>query len=257
MNSAFLHISSAKYFAKNIRWVLFAFVVSVIAAMFVLSLSSRSLAANSACGVACGVIFSLTVLSVIYFLSQSFNKAEQHQETKDRAANDIGDIGNKPDDKAERYAEEIAMHDMQLMGLSPQKDKRGIIFYFQGGYFRMTNLDSSIVRVYYPCIYSVSASEQNLLARMLNRVNSSITLVKLTSTRGDDDNILAHAFADILYTSSITYRRDLLRQLLMSFFDAQHALAAGMTAATMHDAVAEQNNRSESMAVDSELAELN
>ncbi len=142
------------------------------------------------------------------------------------------DAGNTDKD-GELLADEIAEADLHEMGMDPVRDEQGIFFHFQGGYFRMMDTQEQMVRIYYPCIYSSPVEQQNLLARMINRINGAFSLVKLYAAHGAEDEYVAvHAFADILYTSEIPYRKDLLRQLLQSFFDSQHALALAMTAAT-------------------------
>lgn len=134
--------------------------------------------------------------------------------------------------KKELMAEDFLYDDLLALGMDPVQDENEIMFRFQGGYFRAVALDHRVIKIIYPRIFRTDVENQNLLSRVLNKVNGSFALVKLTSVPAIEDNDLyVHGFADMLYTSAVSNRGELLSGLLQIFFDAQHALAMAYNAA--------------------------
>lgn len=122
-------------------------------------------------------------------------------------------------------ARELLPRDLKEAGMQPEWDDDTLIFRFQGGYFRAVNLDNEVIRIVYPRIYSVNAASQDLLCRLLNRINSDYALVRLIATAvPEKDDIEVYAFADIYYTDAVSNRMMLLATMLSIFFDAQRSL---------------------------------
>lgn len=136
------------------------------------------------------------------------------------------DKDDEPADSSEvRSAREILPADLKEAGMQPEWDEDTLCFRYLGGYFRAVNLDNDVIRIIYPRIYSVSAPYQDLLCRLLNRINSSYGLVKVIATAvPDEDDIEVYAFADIYYTSAMADRQSLLSAILSIFFEVQKAL---------------------------------
>lgn len=156
---------------------------------------------------------------------------------------------NKPEPPEEKetkelLAKDIACADMKLLGMEPLEDDSDIVFRFLGGYFRMSDTDRRMVRILYPRVYSAPMEEQNLLARIINRVNGAFPIIKLAATPEQDEECMTvHVVADILYTSRVTERISLLRQVLQICFDAQHALAVGMAAAAAQGELSQDDTK--------------
>ncbi|MBD5231523.1 MAG: hypothetical protein HDS66_05155 [Bacteroidales bacterium] len=173
-------------------------------------------------------------------LRQMIRLSKRAEEANERASHLIAEEAVRMQQMEEKkeselLADDIAQADLTDLAMDPMRDENGFIFRFQGGFFRMTDVNQKVVRIIYPRIYTVPVGQQNLLARILNRVNSAFQLIKLTAVPAAEEGaVTVHAMADILYTSKVTDRRQLLLQLLSTFFDAQHALALSMTAAQLH-----------------------
>lgn len=125
-----------------------------------------------------------------------------------------------------RLASEFLFDDLNNKGCLPiQDDDNSIIFKYQGGYFRATNLDREIIRVIFPRIFSISATKQDFLCRLLNRINGSYAICRLTAIRGETDGTIeVHGYADFYYTSALTERVEVLEEILSVFFMQQRSL---------------------------------
>lgn len=131
-----------------------------------------------------------------------------------------------------RLAKDILYDDLKSLSLRPTREgTENILFRYQGGYFQATNLNSEMIRIIYPRLYSTDASRQDFLCRLLNRVNSSYSIARLSAlATGNEGEIEVHAYADFYYTSLLRSRTDFLQDVLTIFFELQRALlvATGM-----------------------------
>lgn len=135
-------------------------------------------------------------------------------------------------DSAAHFASEFLFDELQSNGFSPIKETdNSIIFRYQGGYFRASNLDREIIRVIFPRIFSICVAKQDFLCRVLNRINGSYSMCRLTAIRGETDGMIeVHGYADFYYTSSLTDRLEVFEEILTVFFLQQRSLllAAGI-----------------------------
>lgn len=123
----------------------------------------------------------------------------------------------------------ILMSDLTKAGLCPEMEDDVVTFRYQGGYFQVSRTGESMIRVVFPRIYSVAVSRQDLLCRLLNRINTTYAMCKLVAVSSEADMLVeVHGFADIFYRDCFADRLSMLRDVFAIFFDQQRSLSIGM-----------------------------
>ncbi len=198
-------------------------------------------------GVAIGTSVILSMFILLLCLTVVYSALCHGNVLRDSGESDYSDngaecVGATPgrdetgDSEHKFTARQVLPDDLREAGMQPEWDGDSLCFRFQGGYFRALNVDGEIIRIVYPHMFSLSAPYQDLLCRLLNRINSNYALVKLVAGASPDDGVIeVCAFADLYYPAAVEDRQTLLSELLSIFFDAQRSLVLSASLAADDD----------------------
>lgn len=99
-------------------------------------------------------------------------------------------------------ADRFLTHELRSEGLNPVETEFGLSFSYKGETFLSVGLDNPVISVVYPNIIIDEPTNWNRLVRIVNKVNSETSTVKIIATKLDtDQRITAYAVADFLYDS--------------------------------------------------------
>lgn len=206
-----------------------------LTAIVMLFFTSSPLNANPWWGLLLGASLSALLLGLILSgasLWESEPKPDKAKETEPQSQHENDEYNSAQAMNA--FA--TVTQDLERLGLRPKVEGEAINVTYQGGYFRILPLSEYMLRIVYPCIYIVENERQDILARMLNRVNDLTPIIKLTSgTLTFEGKLAVNAVADMLYIHEDAARAETLCYMMESFFDAQRSLALGMAAAAIEE----------------------
>lgn len=104
-----------------------------------------------------------------------------------------------------------------------------LTYTYQGGFFQVQSIDSNVVRLYFPKLYTATVLQQDMICRSINRINSSYAVCKLVASADTQNmSIDIHGFADFPYTGQHDKRVKLLKDVMAVFFDMQRSLIISM-----------------------------
>ncbi len=204
-----------------------------LTAVVMLFFTSSPLNANPWWGLLLGACLSALLLCLILSVSGLWkSNTGSEKGAKSRRSQEE----RKYDSFRNRNALTTVLHDLESLELRPVMEGGSINVSYHGGYFRIMPLSDHMLRIVYPCIYIVENERQDMLARIINRVNDLTPVIKLTSGHHTFEGKLAvNAVADMLYLPEDSTRTDTLCYMMESFFKAQHSLALGMAAAATEE----------------------
>ena len=206
-----------------------------LTAVAMLFFTSSPLNANPWWGLLLGACLSVLLLNLIFSVPGLW-KSNISSENGSEAEPQRLQEKRKYDSSRHVNALATALHDLESLELRPVMEGESIHVSYQGGYFRIMPLSDHMLRIIYPCIYIVENERQDMLARIINRVNDLTPVIKLTSgTHTFEGKLAVNAVVDMLYLPEDSSRTDTLCYMMESFFEAQRSLALGMAAASIEE----------------------
>ena len=108
-------------------------------------------------------------------------------------------------------------------------DDEQFTYTYQGGFFQIQSVDSNVIRIFFPKIYTATVLQQDMVCRSINRINSCYAVCKLVASADTQNmSVDVHGFADFPYTGDHDKRMKLLKDVMAVFFDMQRSLFISM-----------------------------
>lgn len=204
-----------------------------LTAIFMLIFSATPLQSNPWWGLLLGGCLSALLLSLILSATGLWSRQRAIEEGTYCAS--CGEESRQEDESVET-AVSLANDDLERLGLRPTYEGDMINVSYQGGYFHIVPLSEHMLRLIYPCIYVTEIDKQDLLTRILNRVNEATPIIKLTAgALTFEGKLSVNAVIDMMYLPEDGNRAETLCNMMEYFFEAQRSLALGMAAADLQE----------------------